>query len=94
MSLELEPFDLADCVQRALSMYEAIVKLKRLKLTLDYGCIATHVKGDATRLKQIIANVLNNVRSRAAARSLGAGGKHGCALISSSIARLCPLRRL
>jgi len=60
VSLELQPFDLAETVQRALAMYEAIVKLKKLKLTLDYGCIATHVKGDPTRLKQIIANILNN----------------------------------
>jgi light-regulated signal transduction histidine kinase (bacteriophytochrome) len=76
VSLELQTFPLAETVQRALSMYEAIVKLKKLRLTLDYACTATHVKGDPNRLKQIIANILNNavkVRTRCSTNSHSAG---------------------
>ena len=60
VALESQPFDLAECVRKSLSMYEAVCKLKKLKLLLDYDCEATHIRGDANRLKQIIANVLNN----------------------------------
>lgn len=85
VALESQPFDLAECVQKSLSMYEAVCKLKKLKLLLDYDCEATHVRGDANRLKQIIANVLNNAGETTRTHS-----KHSN---TKSPARIDPLTR-
>jgi PAS domain S-box-containing protein len=61
LELERRPFDLRDCVESALELAAASASSKGLDLAyfLDQG-LPGAIVGDATRLRQILINLLNN----------------------------------
>jgi signal transduction histidine kinase/ActR/RegA family two-component response regulator len=61
MELEVAPFELRACVDGALTLIRTLTAGKPLAVTCDYGeGIPKVLLGDATRLRQILLNVLNN----------------------------------
>ena len=61
LDLESQPFSLSHCIKTAIDLFTAQASLKGIGLnwTLDPG-IPTHYKGDETRLRQILVNLISN----------------------------------
>ena len=61
MDIEAQPFDLRDCVESALDLASARATEKHLETAyLFEGDVPTGIRGDVTRLRQIILNLLAN----------------------------------
>ena len=61
MEMEREAFDLRACVESALDLVRVRAKERSLALTLHWGGAAPRgVRGDITRLRQILLNLLSN----------------------------------
>jgi signal transduction histidine kinase len=61
MDIEAQPFDLRECVESALDLVSARALEKRLDTAyLFEGDVPLAVKGDVTRLRQILLNLLAN----------------------------------
>ncbi len=61
MDIEAQPFDLRDCVESALDLVSARATEKHLDIAyLFEGDVPTGIRGDVTRLRQIILNLLAN----------------------------------
>ena len=61
MDIETQPFDLRDCVESALDLVNARAVEKRLDLAYLFdGDIPRGVRGDVTRLRQILLNLMSN----------------------------------
>ena len=61
MDIETQPFDLRDCVESALDLVNARAVEKGLELAYLFdGDIPRGVKGDVTRLRQILLNLMSN----------------------------------
>jgi PAS domain S-box-containing protein len=61
LELECEPFNLRECIASAREMLAPRAAEKGLALRWDCeGGIPTHVRGDVTRLRQILVNLLSN----------------------------------
>jgi GAF domain-containing protein/DNA-binding response OmpR family regulator len=61
MDIEAQPFDLRDCVESALDLVSARATEKHLDTAyLFEGDVRTGIRGDVTRLRQIILNLLAN----------------------------------
>jgi signal transduction histidine kinase/CheY-like chemotaxis protein len=61
MDIESQPFDLRDCVESALDLVSARATEKHLDTAyLFEGDVPTGIRGDVTRLRQIILNLLAN----------------------------------
>jgi signal transduction histidine kinase/DNA-binding response OmpR family regulator len=61
MDIEVQPFDLRECVESALDLVSAPAALKRLDVAyLFEGDVPRFVAGDGARLRQILLNLLSN----------------------------------
>ena len=60
VELRREPTDLADAIAIAAETSRPLIDAQRQQLTLDLPSRAVTVHGDAVRLSQVIANLLNN----------------------------------
>ena len=61
LELEIEPFDLLPCLESALDLVAVQASHKGLELVYDVGEAASlRVRGDVTRLRQIVVNLLGN----------------------------------
>ncbi|HUR57875.1 MAG TPA: CHASE domain-containing protein [Opitutaceae bacterium] len=61
IELEIAPFELRQCVDDALDLFAGRAKEKKIKLDYVPGLgVPAHVAGDATRLRQILVNLLAN----------------------------------
>ncbi|HXR56966.1 MAG TPA: GAF domain-containing protein, partial [Casimicrobiaceae bacterium] len=61
MDIEVQPFDLRECVESALDLVSARAVEKRLELAYVFeGDVPRAIKGDVTRLRQIVLNLLSN----------------------------------
>ncbi|MDO8542220.1 MAG: CHASE domain-containing protein [Opitutaceae bacterium] len=61
VELEIAPFDLRECIDDALDLFAAPAREKKIRLesTVMPG-VPAHVAGDATRLRQILVNLIGN----------------------------------
>jgi signal transduction histidine kinase/CheY-like chemotaxis protein len=61
MDIEAQPFDLRECVESALDLVSTRATEKRLDTAYVFeGDVPTGIRGDVTRLRQIILNLLAN----------------------------------
>jgi signal transduction histidine kinase/CheY-like chemotaxis protein len=61
MDIEAQPFDLRECVESALELVAARAAEKQLDLVYQFdGDVPPVVRGDVTRLRQILLNLLSN----------------------------------
>ena len=60
VELRREPIDIADAIAIAAETSRPLIDTQRQQLTLDLPARAVTVHGDAVRLSQVIANLLNN----------------------------------
>ena len=61
MDIESQPFDLRDCVESALDLVGARAAERHLDLAYQFeGDVPAAVKGDVTRLRQVLLNLLSN----------------------------------
>ncbi len=61
MDIEAQPFDLRECVESALDLVAARAAEKQLDLAYVFeGEVPAAIKGDVTRLRQILLNLLGN----------------------------------
>ena len=61
MDIEAQPFDLRDCVESALDLVSSRAAEKHLDIAyLFEGEVPPAIKGDVTRLRQILLNLLSN----------------------------------
>ena len=61
MDIEAQPFDLRDCVESAIDLVATRAAEKHLELAYVFeGDVPPGVKGDVTRLRQILLNLLSN----------------------------------
>ncbi len=61
LDLDDSPFDLRDCIESALRLVSVPAGLKGLELVVDVADSSPRlVRGDVTRLRQILVNLLNN----------------------------------
>ena len=61
MDVEMQPFDLRECVESALDLVAPRAAQKQLDLAyLFEGEVPAAIKGDVTRLRQILLNLLSN----------------------------------
>jgi two-component system sensor histidine kinase/response regulator len=60
MTLENALFSLDDLLQRSIEMVSDQAQAKGLDLLVDTGSLPTHLRGDPTRLSQMLINLLNN----------------------------------
>jgi signal transduction histidine kinase/DNA-binding response OmpR family regulator len=61
MDVEMQPFDLRECVESALDLVAPRAAQKQLDLAyLFEGDVPAAIKGDVTRLRQILLNLLSN----------------------------------
>ena len=61
MDIELQPFDLRECVESALDLISGRAAEKHLDLAYLFdGEVPAAVRGDVTRLRQILLNLLSN----------------------------------
>jgi signal transduction histidine kinase len=89
MELEIRSFDLRNCLDEALNLFAAEIRIKRLEAVyLVASNIPTHFMGDATRLRQILVNLIGKpLSSRLRGKSgsmLNAKGKTNGAITWSS----------
>jgi PAS domain S-box-containing protein len=61
IELEVAPFDLRQCIEDSLDLFAGRALEKKIELVclMDPG-VATHVAGDATRVRQVLVNLLGN----------------------------------
>jgi len=59
LKLERAPCDLAEVVERAVDLYTDVAEVKGLALTCK-APVAVPIEGDAVRLRQVVANLLDN----------------------------------
>ena len=61
MDIEAQPFDLRECVESALDLVAARAVEKRLDMAYVFeGDVPAAIRGDVTRLRQILLNLLSN----------------------------------
>ncbi|HSC22546.1 MAG TPA: GAF domain-containing protein [Casimicrobiaceae bacterium] len=61
MDIEVHPFDLRECIESALDLVSARAAEKRIDIAyLFEGDVPAAVKGDVTRLRQVLLNLLSN----------------------------------
>jgi GAF domain-containing protein/CheY-like chemotaxis protein/tetratricopeptide (TPR) repeat protein len=61
MDIEAQPFDLRDCVESALDLVSVRANEKRLEIAyLFEGEVPPAIRGDVTRLRQVLLNLLAN----------------------------------
>ncbi|HEY9616203.1 MAG TPA: response regulator, partial [Microcoleaceae cyanobacterium] len=61
MELEILDFDLSTCIEEVADLLAAAAHAKGLELaTLIYRNLPTHLKGDVSRLRQILTNLVSN----------------------------------
>jgi len=61
MDIEAQPFDLRDCVESAMDLVTPKAVEKHLEMAYVFeGDVPAAIKGDVTRLRQIILNLLSN----------------------------------
>jgi PAS domain S-box-containing protein len=61
IDLEEQPFDLRECAESAIELFEAQAEEKRLRLSLaTHAGVPSVVIGDVTRLRQVLAILLSN----------------------------------
>ncbi len=61
LELENSPFDLVACVEEAMDISSAAKKNNRLVYCTNFEpSLPSHIKGDVTRLRQILVNLLSN----------------------------------
>jgi PAS domain S-box-containing protein len=61
LSLEAQPFDLASCIARAVSMSSPLAREKGLRVVTRLAAdLPRHVVGDSIRLCQVLGNLINN----------------------------------
>jgi signal transduction histidine kinase/CheY-like chemotaxis protein/putative methionine-R-sulfoxide reductase with GAF domain len=61
MDIEVQPFDLRDCVESALDLVATRAADKRLDLAYMFeGEVPVAIAGDVTRLRQVLLNLLSN----------------------------------
>ncbi len=60
LELELQPFDPAACLHSAADIVSAQAALKGLELRREIGELPPGLLGDATRLRQVLVNLLGN----------------------------------
>lgn len=60
MRLESVPFDLEDLLTSSLDLVRPDAQAKQLELVLDQGSTPARVRGDVTRLRQALLNLLTN----------------------------------
>src|SRR5262249_33091162 len=61
MDIEAQPFDLRECVESAMDLVAARAAEKQLDLVYQFdGEVPAAVRGDVTRLRQILLNLLSN----------------------------------
>ncbi|MGE0700518.1 MAG: GAF domain-containing protein [Hyphomicrobiaceae bacterium] len=61
MDIETQPFDLRECIEAALDLVATRAAEKHLDLAYQFdGEVPTAIKGDVTRLRQILLNLLAN----------------------------------
>ena len=61
MELENAPFDLAQCLEDALDLFAAQAGAKQVELGYHlHAEVPAQISGDATRLRQVIVNLVNN----------------------------------
>jgi PAS domain S-box-containing protein len=61
MELESRPLDLAVCLEDALDLFAVQASAKKLDLTYSLGAdVPPWIKGDVTRLRQVVVNLVNN----------------------------------
>jgi PAS domain S-box-containing protein len=82
MELEMQPFDLRTCVNEVVALVGSLATSKGLELTCTVGeDTPTAIVGDASRLRQILLNVLNNAvkftEAGTVALTVGAGEPRG-----------------
>ena len=61
IELHEEPFDLAEAIRMVAALFSARARAKRLALEIDVPPeVSASVKGDVTRIRQIVSNLLSN----------------------------------
>ena len=61
MELEEVEFDISFCIEDVLSLFQAMAREKQLKLFSSIAQdVPTYITGDITRIRQILANLVNN----------------------------------
>jgi signal transduction histidine kinase/CheY-like chemotaxis protein/tetratricopeptide (TPR) repeat protein len=61
MDVEMDPFDVRECVESALDLISARAAEKRLDIAYVFeGDVPVAINGDVTRLRQILLNLLSN----------------------------------
>ncbi len=60
LRLELKPVDMSSVVQAALETVRPAAQAKEIQIDVALNCEPGHVRGDATRLQQIVWNLLSN----------------------------------
>ncbi len=77
MDLELQPVDLATCIEETLDLFAVPASAKKLELTYCiHEGVPNWVIGDVTRLRQILSNLINNAVKFTSAGSVSIEVRH------------------
>lgn len=60
IQLRMEPVEITKIVENAIEISSPLIKLADHQLSVDTGRETIYVQGDATRLAQVLSNILNN----------------------------------